>query len=85
MINMCLFTWIYVIQVKLVVLVAFAEQNVNPWVARDRGGSYFQYKQLYLLNFEPFKCTNTQKIKRENLKLVWKSKKENQNFMNELP
>ena len=85
MINMCLFTWIYVIQVKLVGLVAFAEQNVNPWVARDRGGSYFQYKQLYLLNFEPFKCTNTQKIKRENLKLVWKSKKENQNFMNELP
>ena len=82
---MCLFTWIYITQIKLVVLAAFAEQNVNPWVARDRGGSYFQYKQLYLLNFEPFKCTNTQKIKRENLKLVWKSKKENQNFMNELP
>ena len=33
---MCLFTWIYITQIKLVVLVAFAEQNVNPWVARDR-------------------------------------------------
>ena len=72
---MCLFTWTYITQMKLVVLVAFAEQNVNSWVARDRVRSYFQYKQLYLLNFEPFKCTNTQKIKSENLKLVWKSKK----------
>ena len=60
---MCLFTWIYVIQVKLVGLVAFAEQNVNPWVARDRGGSYFQYKQLYLLNFEPFPCVIYLQIK----------------------
>ena len=81
---MCLFTWIYITQMKLVVLVAFAEQNVNSWVARKRVRSYFQYKQLYLLNFEPFKCTNTQKIKRENLKLVWKSKKKKKNFMNEL-